>query len=295
MLVVVDQPLNVFEASRLQAMYQELLPLGYNPLSIYNKMSGLLDALCNDPDTASLDFIFDMHIGLPCLPKDGHKGSLFVSIHFSEYFHNIALTLARVYPQKSVYELMSRASLNSLPEWKQEAYRAAEASNTIRLIFSEDPFCARKILRALKQGDIVLGFADAMTGSGAEVKSFETHFLTNKIQAPLGLFLLAQKAGVPITPVVAHNSDLGAVLAFGNSYPMVELEQEASEIYNYFSKVIATAPEKWTQWGFMYDQSCQEYPLEFTDFTSQETVEFDYEQRRLQFDFNKGYLDELAS
>lgn len=285
----------VYDASYLHAMYQELLPLGIDPLQVYKMNFDFLDALSNDKTTFHLDFNFDPIINAPA-DCEG-IGKIFVSVHLSEKFSNIPMAMmTQLYQSKELVLMMSRKSREKVPAWKEAVYAQAEQELGLKFIYAEDASTAIKIIKTLKRGGNVMTFVDALFGINESTKTAVVDFIHNKISVPVGVFEIAKRIGSQVVPVVSTELNSGYSLSFGDSLTVNTVTQKTvQKVFSFFARAIIANPGKWSQWGFMYDQSEQDYYLDIqSSHTNKPNIQkIEHNGHPFTFDYNLGVLDRL--
>lgn len=288
---------DIYMASQLQSMHQELTPFGLDPIDTYNKYLEFLDCLDTDKTTVSNDYNFEKQTNPPEL-KNANVGRLYVSMHIGTKFSCIPPFIMKNYSDKKIIFLMRKETRDSLPAWKNEVYLEAEKQG-MEIIYAEDRNTAIHIARHLKNGGDVFTYIDAAFGTTDTVQTLEVPFLYHAIEAPKGIFKLGQIGAAELIPVCAivEQADKYS-LFFSRPIPLTttSIEDAMRSCYRYFGMVILRSPSQWSQWGFMYDQSSQEYYHEMlgTKAMPKNSEVFDTDSGQYVFDYQKGYLKEIS-
>lgn len=289
-------PNDIYALSQLQSMYQELVPFGIDPREMFRLNRDYLTEINNNIKTADIEYSFDSTLNMPEVPLQ--QGTLFLSVHFSLMFHNIFPFLAKSYCQKDTefIMLMSRNTRLDLPNWKQKYYESIEKNLSVKIIYAEDKSSIRTLMCHLKSGKHALCFVDAIVGSTTNMETIDIGFMFNDIKVSKTLFKVAQKVKSKVIPLVSMPILNGKhMLVFGEVSQPVDadsIDTCISESYTYFGKSVLSNPHLWTQWGFHYNQSCQNhYNLVVEYFHSDEDVEAtSLDGNEYRFSHKKGYL-----
>jgi len=284
---------DVFHACYLHSMYQELIPLGVDPIKTFEDHCAYLTTLENDQSTFRLNHTFKTTINKPStLPE---RGTLFVSVHFSKYFSAIPFAfLNQIFYRRKLLLIMRKKTREQQPQWKQKIYQAAEDKLGMTILYAEDKNTALRVVRALKKGINVLTYVDANFGSTGPSSSTQTiDFLTHPIDVPTGIFKLAQIADANVIPVYACGNEPDSMLSFGKEYNLKDetFEKDIQNMFTQFAKVILGVPSQWSQWGFLYDNTQQMLYSEIDNYTSTKNEYIEHEGSNYVFDFGRGFLD----
>ncbi len=273
-------------------MYQELLPLGIDPLVAFNEHQHYLSSIEHDETTLSTNATYKTLVNKPDIaPK---TGSLFVSFHFSKHFSCIPIyLLTQVFPEQKLMFVMLKKNREQLPAWKEKVYQCAENALGLIIHYAEEPTTAIKIMRALKKGTNVITFVVANFGSKGNSACGQTvDFLTHPLQVPTGIFKLALKANAPVIQVHANGTNPNVNLCFADPIQLTEtnFQKSIQTIYSRFAKVVLSHPSEWSQWGYVYDQTEQAFYTEFENFSSLAEQSFWFQDKQFRFDYADGVL-----
>lgn len=274
------------KASQLEAMYQELLPYGIDPIECFQDYVRFLARLETDSSTANIDQKFATIVNKPDFDGDD-RGRIFYTFHTSPFFTLVPIGLVDVFNLDGLTILMSKASRKRLPKWKNDFYDRAEKEKGLDILYVEDKTSLLRMYRILTRGGDVLMFGDAAIHTGHSIRTIEVGFLHSGAHVPTGAYDLANKSGAQIVPVIASNFNEKLGLIFAD----LPLNNDLESIYSFFSHAILANPSQWSQWGFMYDQSGGDTYLGFEGYHENHLLSFsNAHQSRLYFNLSEGYL-----
>jgi lauroyl/myristoyl acyltransferase/ferredoxin len=172
----------------------------------------------------------------PELLKRGFRLTLLVDEAFQRLLdHDVASRVHKVYSQLShdLFNTVSSGSTSAL--WH--------------------------MARALKQGRVVLSFADGnsgVDGKAGENGSVELPFLGQSIRARPGIAALARASGAALLPVRARNVgtrghfEVGPAFALDKEAPRAEsLARCTRALFGWLEEQILQAPEAWEEWWLL--------------------------------------------
>lgn len=273
-------------------MHQALLPSGYTPQIVYDQYLTYLRNLEEHRDSTYSEFTFARTVHPP---GELEPGTLFLSVHTSIYFANLPFALRRIIPDgRRLNVVIRRSSRTSLPAWKQHAYQQMEDQFNVRFLYTDDDSFMIKLIKALKAGEYGLSFVDSLP-EGRHVSTQALPFLNCTVDLPSGFFMLAQKFGLPLLPIVAIDIDQPTL---SMSHPIRVAKNQAlttamADCYGFFQNAIFARPSDWAQWGFLYDQYHNPAYVEFSGLNPAEDIQFNVGEHGYRFNGERGHIQAL--
>lgn len=129
-----------------------------------------------------------------------------------------------------------------------------KVKNSIQLLNADSPSVIFQMLRRLNSGECILFYLDGQSGLAKTEEMSKIEFLNQEIRVRNGIAFLAQKAKVPVLPVLSYMQNGNEVLFrfFDIIYPERRFFSEPVDIiqhiYNNFSELILKFPEQWEGW-----------------------------------------------
>jgi lauroyl/myristoyl acyltransferase len=239
----------------LHSMHQELGPYGIDPMLTFCRNRYFHHELSINEGNSEY-FEFTKLVNFDRV----QPGMLYISMHFSRFFMYIPFFLRRSLGSSNSFTiLVSKASRESLPNWKKELYRKAETNLGIEFIYAEDPSVLSKLSRRFKEGGTVFYFIDANISSSKKARTVSVPFIYHSIEVNSAIFEIAKKYSISCTPIVATDCPGSSQITVFEGDPAMSPQQMGADIMRKFSQVIMTAPYKWSQWSFLYDTTLQKY------------------------------------
>lgn len=230
--------------------------------SVASRASRLLpyyDALWGDPNKA---FSFTWN-GFERLQKAlaAGSGAIVVTAHFGPYRWLAPQLLAQGMPLTLlVDEAFKRVLDDDVANRVQKVY-AQFGTDRFTTVNSGSPQALWQMARALKQGRVVVTFADG--NSGIEGKAAENGclllpFLGQTIRARPGIAALSQVSGAPLIPVLACQDGSAGVfevyeaIAQAQDEERLAFRRRATEaLFTWLETAIVRAPETWEEWWLL--------------------------------------------
>ena len=285
--------MDVFEATRLQTLYQELLPFGIEPERVFFENIAFMQRIAEDRSTLTLDADFEVIVNPPDLTQP--KGMLFVSIHFDTQFACIPIFLAKqLAPQRPLTFLMSRQARAAVPAWKNELYTRAQKELGIDILYAEEPSSLLTVARRLRKKEAVFTFIDAIVPNAAANRIQAVQLLNRAVAMPTGGIEMALACQADVIPVFCRTTEGQHQLSFADALTNEQgIPDVAQAIANFFGRALLTAPDKWTQWDYCTANSMSEEPIEVLGLKKKASEVIAYRNENYLFDYQFGVLEKI--
>ncbi len=170
------------------------------------------------------------------------RGVIALTAHFGNFPWMVLALAARGYPVAAVYKEASDFAPNFFGNIMQR-YGVIP----IRVVGKERSALTRPILRALREGRIVLMNMDQSTPNGLPIE-----FFGHPAWTAVGPVVLARRSGAPIVPMFMHHQGAGHWLAIQPPYPLsrqadkeAALREDVQRLSEVIEQAVRDAPAEW--------------------------------------------------